>query len=167
MPGAKFLKQYLMIFRVNFIDPVWKILDANLWRLQTLRMFVQSNVIKTFHPSLDQNTYCVQLCKQSNEQHKAGVLFTVPGSIHSHENLCMLFKWKSARIKSEIEPENKFYWCLPFAITANCISSLNYDTLHFRVEGIRCFITTASIFVIKVENFLLLTFRRVEKGVFI
>lgn len=34
----------------------------------------------------------------------------------------------------KLNPRNKFYWCLPFAISANCISILNYDTLHSRVE---------------------------------
>lgn len=73
---------------------------------------------------LHQNTYCVQLCKQSS-----------PGrGCRSLQLEFMHAVWMENRrreVKSEIEPENKFYWCLPFAINANCISTLNYDTLHW------------------------------------
>lgn len=52
---------------------------------------------------------------------------------HIHEILCMLFaNERQRKLKVKLNPRNKLYWCLPFAISANCISIPNYDTLHFR-----------------------------------
>lgn len=72
-----------------------------------------------------QNTYCVQLCKQSNvqQQQTARVRILCSHLIIFMKSYALLFKQKSVGegIKVKLNPTNKFYWSLPFALSVNCI----------------------------------------------